>query len=513
MISAVESTSPVRVVLAAASVTWLYRVLNAVSGLITLPLLVAALGKSGFGVWVLVGQAISFFSLSDLGVSNAVGRLIARARGTGDRAAYERVLSTVMAVTLLEGLIVACATVLAAPFVPGFLGLGQQYSADAVIVFRLLGLSLAIQLPLRIAMGVLAGHQQYGAHATAKIFEAVLSPTVLFVLAALGRLDLVSCAWASALIAVTSQAVLVAVAWRWTGPWHLSVSRVSITTAKEALDMGAAALSITLSTLLFTQGLGLAVGRSLGVEAAGIFGVALSLAANLQPMLAAFGSPFATLASEWQARGELERLNDVLVRAMQATFALSASAAAGVLVYGEPILRVLIPAASWSEPDFRQAATALSVMMGALAVGLPYMTTRSVLQGVGRHWAATAGLFLASLGGLVAGFWTMHAGWGIVGAACGWGLGQALQGGVVYPLIAQRHIGERFVTTATRVYLPGSAVAVAVLGLAAACSRLVVPDTAAGVLAGIVVCAAAGGMGTFLVATRARPPQESLSGC
>jgi len=88
----VSNSSPdtLRIILAAATTGWGFRAINTISGLITLPLIVIHLGKEEYGIWVLVGQTVSFLALSDLGVANAVSRFVARFRGRNDNESINR---------------------------------------------------------------------------------------------------------------------------------------------------------------------------------------------------------------------------------------------------------------------------------------------------------------------------------------------------------------------------------------------------------------------------------------
>ena len=40
----------------------------------TLPLIISSLGKIQYGILVLIGQTVGFLAMSDIGVSNSVGR-------------------------------------------------------------------------------------------------------------------------------------------------------------------------------------------------------------------------------------------------------------------------------------------------------------------------------------------------------------------------------------------------------------------------------------------------------
>ena len=74
------------------------------------------------------------------------------------------------------------------------------------------------------------------------------------------------------------------------------------------------------------------------------------------------------------------------------TFATSACIAVGLVMFGEPALRLWLHRSDWTDSDFTQAGRAIAIMGVALAIGLPQIGSRSTLQGVGRHWLVGGGV-------------------------------------------------------------------------------------------------------------------------
>ena len=494
-----------RIVLAAASTGWVYRAIQLISGLVTLPLIVIHLGKVEYGIWVLVGQTVSFLALSDLGTANAVSRFVARFRGQNDSESISRLLSTVIAMMLAVGVVVALLTLVLAPWVPGLLGIEGAYAGTTRLVFMIAGLSLACQFPIGIGMGILAGNQLYGPHGVGKILESILSLASVLLLTAFNALNVVTLALSSAIIAFTANAVLFALAWRLTHPWSLNPKRISVPMAKDVLSLGGSAVFITLGTLVYTQGMGIAVGRLAGLGAVAIYGVVLTLMQNLQPLIGAIGGAMPTLASEWQARGDTTRLRRIVNLTMRVTFALAVSAAAGLFVYGEPALRLLLHrAADWTTQDFHLAWGVMLIMSLGMAVGLPQMVSRVTLQATGKHWLVTVSVLAASFAALGVGALTMSAGWGVLGAATGWSLVLVFQGIFLFPPMICRFLDQSLKEMLLQAYLPGLGVGLFVLILAWGLSTCLIPDNAVNLLLGMGLTGGLGCTAVLLASGQAR---------
>lgn len=496
--------STLRVVLAAASTTWIYRTINAVSGLITLPLLVTHLTKTEFGIWFLVIQVVNFLALSDLGVATAVSRFVARLRGANDEAGLRQLLSTVFLLMGVVALLIAALAVVAAPAVPRLLGVEPAYVGVTQQVFLIASLSLAAQFPLRIGMGILTGHQLYGPHGVGKILEAIVTTAGVVALAWFDSIALIPLALVSAMSTVGSQAVLLLTAWRLTRPWRASLGSASWPVARDLLSLGSSTLLITASSLLYNQGIGIAIGRLVGVEAVGVYGVALTIINNLQPLIASLSNPFITLASEWQARDEMERLRRSSTTVMRVTAALAASVVAGLFVYGEPALRLLFQQSAWTAQDYQAAHGAMVIMALGLALGLPQLVSRLTLQGIGRHWLVSYGALAASAVAFGVGVLAMRAGWGITGAALGWSMVWVIQAVLIYPPMLSRYLQQSPWQLLAQVYLPGFAVGGAVWLLARLCAIMLDPTTLPGLLIGAGICATIGGLMLLWVSGQSR---------
>src|SRR6186997_1166730 len=80
--------------------------LNAVCGFIILPFLIAQLGREAYGFWTLIVATVGYFLVLDLGVSGAIGRLIAAHRAKDDIEAINRVFTTTLVLLCGVGVLV-----------------------------------------------------------------------------------------------------------------------------------------------------------------------------------------------------------------------------------------------------------------------------------------------------------------------------------------------------------------------------------------------------------------------
>src|SRR5579862_5830785 len=67
---------------------------TALVSVLIMPFVVHTLGDRMYGVWTLVGTFIGYYGVLELGLSNAVGRYLAKSLGAGDEEDCNRVFNT-----------------------------------------------------------------------------------------------------------------------------------------------------------------------------------------------------------------------------------------------------------------------------------------------------------------------------------------------------------------------------------------------------------------------------------
>jgi O-antigen/teichoic acid export membrane protein len=135
--------------------------LNAVCGFIILPFLIGQLGREAYGFWTLIVATVGYFLVLDLGVSGAIGRLIAAHRAKDDIAATNRVFATTLVLLCGVGVIVfVLSFLLRFPFFWLFdVPLARQ--SDIAATLLIMGMGSALYFPPLAAHGLLWGYERF----------------------------------------------------------------------------------------------------------------------------------------------------------------------------------------------------------------------------------------------------------------------------------------------------------------------------------------------------------------
>jgi O-antigen/teichoic acid export membrane protein len=158
-------------------------VVNMASGLVVMPYLIQTLGTGTYGLWILIGTLTGYFGVLDLGISAALGRLIAAHRARGELEHVNVVMSTACALLLVVFAIVCLATSVALVVFPLLFAVPADHTLDVRYALILVGLTLALSFPTSIFMGFLWGHERFDLQNAVDIpvlvVRTVLSMTVV----------------------------------------------------------------------------------------------------------------------------------------------------------------------------------------------------------------------------------------------------------------------------------------------------------------------------------------------
>lgn len=442
----------------AVSTSWLYRLISAARGIIAMPIVLTSLGTTEYGIWAAICQTVAFVGLSDFGVGNAIGRLVARNRGNQNAEQLSEVYSTALALLSACAIFASVVVLCVAPFIGNFLKLDNSLNQKVTNVFLIVAVSQIVQFPLKFSTGVMTGHQLYGPHSIGKILTALLYLFGVIGLAFIHKVNIFTLAWVETLSTLIGQLTLFFAAFHLTRPWSLSFRKITVKSVREIVNIGSSALITTISNTSYRSGLGIMLARMVDIRSVGIYSVALTIVENIQPLISSLSTPFLTIASELKAQNNSEKLRKSSNVITRITFSACVGLVVGIYFYSIPVLQLLLHKSTWVLSDFQVAHSALMVMSVGLAFGLPQLVSRSILQGTGKHWFASNALIMSSVLSLVTSFVLLKSGLGIISVAIGWGLVWFLQGVVFFPVIITKVLGQSFSEMIRKCYLEGIAV-------------------------------------------------------
>jgi O-antigen/teichoic acid export membrane protein len=134
---------------------------NVLIGLLVLPINLAYLGSSAYGLWMLTASITTYFTAFDLGYGGAIVKFVAEYRAKNDIRGLNEILSTTY--YLYCGIAVACyaAAIIVSFFLPSIFNLDAHQAQAAQIILLIVAANVALQFPFSVYGGVINGFQRY----------------------------------------------------------------------------------------------------------------------------------------------------------------------------------------------------------------------------------------------------------------------------------------------------------------------------------------------------------------
>jgi len=354
------------------------RSLTLFAWLVITPLILASIGDEAYGLWVLVGTIASYGYLLDLGMGGAIVKYLAEHFARGDDESASVVLSTAMLAFALLGLACLGGGIVVAALLPPVLGLSHELRTSSQVLIVLVVSSVALALasaPLSLA---LRGLQQHGLFNTINLASnlALVALSAVVLLAGGGLL---------AMVAVNIPLILVSAAAYW-----VVVRRVAprLTISARLMRRREAAGLLRFSSWVFAQSASgqlqqksdeIVIAAFLPIASVTPYALARRLGQLAFMLATQFSNVLLPLASELDARADMDRLRALLIGGTRVLLAVFMPLAIVLTFLAEPILRV------WVGIEYVSAAVLVVILTAAGLVGISVWPAAAVLTGMARH--------------------------------------------------------------------------------------------------------------------------------
>ncbi|HEY4751191.1 MAG TPA: oligosaccharide flippase family protein [Steroidobacteraceae bacterium] len=355
-------------------------IVNMISGLLVMPYLIQTLGNGTYGLWILIGTLTGYFGVLDLGVSAAVGRLIAIHRARREPEQISAVMSTALALLLVVSVGVCVATCIALPLFPVLFTVPASSALDVRYSLILVGFSLALAFPSSIFSGLLWGFARFDLQNAVDIPTLILR-TVLTMTLVSTHMPLITLGVIVLVVNTLNSALKMLACYKLVPHLHLSLKNVRRSRVREIFSIGGWLNVIAWSRTLIPQIAPTLIGARLGSASVTNFTVARQLVvyANIfsnnatQVMTPAATGAYATKSVDAQRR--------LFIEGGKFAYALTLFLAAGIFCLGLPFIH-------WWQHGLQDAAyRPLLILMLGETLPMSQWLTYSVLLGAGRQRA------------------------------------------------------------------------------------------------------------------------------
>lgn len=411
--------------------SWAALLLNVVILFLLSPFIVRTLGDTMYGLWVLVNSLTGYMGLLDAGLRVSVVKYIASQKATGDTAAINRTVSSMVAMyAAIAGAILLITTVLSL-LIDRIVDLSPEVVPTARLLVWIAGASLAVSVVSSVFNGVVAGAQRYDlANGTGIAVLLLRSALILLLLwmgygvVALGLVHLGS--------QILGGLLLVWISRREIPTLRLSRKDVQMPVIRELYRFSLIVFANTLGIMLAFGSGPVITGIVSSAAAVTYFSIAAMFPRMLRSIISSLTQVLHPFASAQNAKGDSANVRGAVVIGTQLSLLVGLPIAAAAVVLGEPFID------RWMGPKYGDVAgPLLGILTAGYLVWLSQAAGLNVLMGVNKHRYSTLMMLLAGAAAVALSF-MLGSAYGVAGVVWGSVLPLFVTHGVLVPLHTAR---------------------------------------------------------------------------
>lgn len=404
-------------------------------GFFLTPFIISHIGKSGYGIWVLVGSFIGYYGLLNMGVGSAITRYIARYSAQNDIKSLNETANTALVMFCITGLLAILASFLIAEPLARFL----KITSDNYIEFKhlvwILGISTGLSFPSGVFSAMITARERYVAVNIVNILVTLVRTglTVAILLAGHG---LAGIAYPTLAATVISIVAFVSLSRQFVPEFRIQPRVANFGTLKTLLVYGGYTTIMVATDILRFQIDSIVIGRMVSMADVGIYGVAALL---IQYMLKVITAGMGVLTPRFAAL-DFAHNKDELKKTFLQAIAISSFLACGIcligLLFGGFFIRL------WVGSDFYAAASVLSILLIGWSLDLSQNPGIGLMLALNKHKYYAAATFPEAIANITLSI-LLAPHYGIIGVALGTAIPMIFVKLFIQPIYVSRIISIR----------------------------------------------------------------------
>jgi O-antigen/teichoic acid export membrane protein len=391
---------------------WMSIGVSAAIGFFLMPFLVHQLDNTLYGIWVLIISLTGYGVLLDFGIRSSIVKYAAQYHATDDRVSLNSVFSTGLAIYLVTGIILMLTALVFAQFLPRFFNIVPQHMHEAKLAFLFISFSLALKFPAGVFEGFLCGIQRYDITNGISIFGAVLKAIAIVIflgagyrLAALGLIVMMT--------DIVANVLMVFFCFKYLPFLRPALKSVNRKMFKNIYRYGLYSFIIIIATKLIYESDAIIIGAFLPAQAITFYAIANNLIRYLRQISYGFGNVFSPAASEFDARNEHSRIQQLLTYGTKYSLLFILPVAFTLIFLGREFISI------WMGSGYaRESGDVLIVLTISQMIAMSQFSSGSILYGLNKHNYLAFFLFFEAIAKLVLSIGLIGK-YGIIGVAWG----------------------------------------------------------------------------------------------
>ncbi|MFN8525926.1 MAG: oligosaccharide flippase family protein [Chloroflexota bacterium] len=441
-------------------------------GFLITPIILAALGPSTYGLWILVSSVVAYGSLLDLGIWGAIAKHVAEYQARGDAGAIRALFATVVGLYVVLGAVVFLIALALSQVFPFLFELEPSARMTAQWLVVLAGAGVAISLPASAPIGVLRGLQRFDLVNLVGVVGTLLTSAVTLLVLWLDGGVLAMVGATVALLALMQAPIFLIVRRAapdlrlgWCAPDRALVP--AIVSYSWPLFVGEVSWRLQSATDEIV------IGASLPTSQVTPYALSRRLSDVPRQITNQFVKVLMPLTSELEASGDMTRVRAVYLAGTRLTLAIVLPMCASLVGLAGAALTL------WVGAPYAGYAHLVVILTVAGCVGMSQWPAGAVLQGIARHRVPAYAALGSGLANLALTLILVQP-YGLSGVALGTLVPTVIESWLVMLPYAVRTIGVRASDLIRQVLVPSFGALVPLLAVQYGMKWLLEPSTLVG---------------------------------
>ena len=413
---------------------WAALAITVLVGLFLTPYIISHLGKTGYGIWILISSIIGYYGILDLGVTSAITRYVARYAGQKDYKSLSKTVSTSLIMFCVIGFIVMVASfALAGPMSSFF-----NVSTDQVEKFRqtvwLLGLAAGLGFPGNLFGAVIKAHERFVAANVVAIFITLMRASLIVLFLSRG-IGLVGVACSHLLTTIFMIILNFALCKLLFFHFELQLRSARWNVLLALLGFGAATSVASIADIMRFNLDSFVIGKWINIPAVAVYGVAaLLIRFFLQFIASGTQRVFTPRFASIDAQGKRDQLQQLFLKSLSVAAFLSFGVGTLIIIFGRQFIVL------WVGADFLDAVPVLLVLAVSYSMALAQTPGISLVYALKKHYLFAAASVVEGIANVALSIYLAPR-YGILGVAIGTAAPMLILKLFVQPIYVSRIIG------------------------------------------------------------------------
>ena len=365
---------------------------SVIGGVVLSRQVVQGLGIQAFGVWALVFSMLDYLNIADLGIRSATVKYVAEYSALNNLPRLYKTLNASILYFSCIALVVTLAVFLGAKPSARLFNIPHELESDYVVLLRMTGFTMTLQLLFNVAKAALEGLQNFPAISRINISVSVIR-TSLCLLSLHYKMGLLGLGWAT-VVAFWCGFVMLGWVFRKSFPgFRILSGEFDRAIFRQLLHYGLPTLLGTVSLQFLQNGPIVLLAMMKDTASVGYFSLVLRLLTNLYEVLSQVGSMTSSLSARLAAEDDRGALRRTVLYLNRYSFAMFIFVYLFLLLFGRSLFTV------WVGPVVAEHCLPLIPWLGfGFAFGSSaHIHSIGTLFGMAKHRAYNYGVVVESL--------------------------------------------------------------------------------------------------------------------